>query len=437
MSLDDRVATARSSTASQTAFERSQRVIPGGVNSPARAFRSVGGGPVFIESGAGATIRDIDGNEYLDYILSWGPLIHGHAHPDVLAAIERTAERGTSFGAPTLLETEMAELIVEMVPGVDQVRLVSSGTEATMTALRLARAFTRRDRIVKFTGGYHGHADMLLVQAGSGIATLGLPDSPGVPKGATENTLVAPYNDLGAVQSLFSQYSGEIAAVIVEPVAGNMGLVLPEPGFLDGLRRVTEADGALLIFDEVLSGFRVARCGAVEKYAVQPDLITLGKVIGGGLPLAAYAGKREIMQVVAPAGPMYQAGTLSGNPLAVAAGIATLRKLREPGLFERVEALTARLISGIAYAAADAGVTVQAVQAGTLAGVFFTDRPVRNYDDAMTSDTARFARYFRGMLDRGVYVAPSQFEAIFLSSAHTEPDIDRTIDAAREVLRSL
>jgi glutamate-1-semialdehyde 2,1-aminomutase len=424
-------------TRSEAAFEAAREVIPGGVNSPARAFRGVGGQPLFIASGSGARIRDIDGNEYVDYVLSWGPLILGHAAPPVVEAVRRQAERGTSFGAPTLAETELAELLVELVPGVELVRLVSSGSEATMTALRVARAHTNRDRIVKFSGCYHGHADMLLVQAGSGVATLGLPDSPGVPPGATADTLVAEYNDLTSVERLFAQFPGEVAAVIVEPVAGNMGLVPPEPGFLEGLRALTQQHGAVLIFDEVLSGFRVHPSSAAAKYGVTPDLVTLGKVVGGGLPLAAYGGAREIMQVVAPAGPMYQAGTLSGNPLAVAAGLATLRALREPGLFAAIEARAARLITGIARAAKEAGVPVYTTHCGTLGCVFFNDERVVDWPSAARSDTTRFARYFHALLARGIYVAPSQYEALFLSAAHTDADIARTIEAAAEAMRVL
>jgi len=419
------------------AFERATQVTPGGVNSPVRAFRSVGGQPVFIASGAGAHVRDIDGNEYLDYVLSWGPLILGHAYPAVVEAVSRAAANGASFGAPTEAETELAEMLIGLVPGAEMVRLVSSGTEATMTALRLARAATGRDRIVKFSGCYHGHADMLLVQAGSGVATLGLPDSPGVPAGATANTLVATYNDLASVEELFARFGREIAAIIVEPVAGNMGLVPPVPGFLDGLRDITTRHGALLIFDEVLCGFRAGPRGAAALYGIEPDLVTLGKVIGGGLPLAAYAGKREIMQQVAPAGPMYQAGTLSGNPLAVAAGIETLRAIGEPGVFEALEQATARLIAGFAEAASDAGIPVQTARVGSLFGMFFADRPVHSWDDAATADTDRFGRWFQAMLAQGIYLAPSQFETGFLSTAHTSVDIDRTLEAARSAMRQI
>ena len=423
---------ARSFERSRAAFTAAQRVIPGGVNSPARAFRGVGGGPLFIASGAGARVRDIDGNEYLDYVLSWGPLILGHAEPSVVEAMTRAAANGSSFGAPTLAETELAELLGEMVSGVELVRLVSSGTEATMTALRVARAFTGRAKIVKFSGCYHGHADLLLVQAGSGVATLGLPDSPGVPPGVVADTLVADYNDLTSVARLFDAFPADIAAVIVEPVAGNMGLIPPEPGFLEGLRALTQRHGALLICDEVLTGFRVALGGAAARAGVLPDLLALGKVVGGGLPLAAYAGRREIMEVVAPAGPMYQAGTLSGNPVAVAAGIATLRKLREPGVFEGIEAAAARLIDGLATAAREAGVPVYTTRAGTLGGLFFSEQRVTDWASASRCDTARFARWFHALLQRGVYIAPSQYEALFLSGAHTPADIDATLAAARD-----
>ena len=419
---------------SREAFTAARRVIPGGVNSPVRAFRAVGGEPLFIERGAGSRVYDLDGNAYIDYVLSWGPLILGHADPGVVGAITAAAALGTTYGAPTLGETRLAELVIDLVPGVEMVRLVSSGTEATMSALRLARAVTGRSKIIKFTGCYHGHGDLLLVQAGSGVATLGLPDSPGVPAGATADTLSVPYNDLAAVERAVAAYPGAIAAIIVEPVAGNAGLILPDPGFLDGLRRITTDAGAILIFDEVLSGFRVALGGAAARYGVTPDLVTLGKVMGGGLPLAAYAGPRAIMELVAPAGPMYQAGTLSGNPLAVAAGIATLERLRQPGLFAGIEAKATRLVDGIREAAAAVGIPVQVQQAGTIAGVFFVDQPVHSYEDAKRSDTARFGRFFRGLLERGVYIAPSQFEVAFLSAAHTDADIDATLAAAAAAL---
>jgi glutamate-1-semialdehyde 2,1-aminomutase len=422
---------------SQQAFEAAKEVIPGGVNSPARAFRGVGGQPVFFERGSGSHVWDIDGNEYVDYVLSWGPLILGHAHPDVIEAVTAAAVKGTSFGAPTLAETELAVLIREFYPVAEQVRLVSSGTEATMSALRLARAFTGRPKIIKFAGCYHGHADMLLVQAGSAVATLGLPDSPGVTSGAAGDTIVARYNDLESVESLLKSNPGQVAGIIVEPVAGNLGVVPPEPGFLEGLRRLATDHGALLIFDEVLCGFRVALGGAVALYGVSPDLITLGKVVGGGLPLAAYAGRRDIMHTVAPAGPMYQAGTLSGNPVAVAAGVSTLRQLREPGVFKSIVAKTHRLMSGIRDAANEAGVSVYVTSVGTLGCIFFTDERVTSWDEAARCDTARFSRYFHSLMNQGIYVAPSQYEAIFLSSAHNDADIDLTIEAARSAMRIL
>jgi glutamate-1-semialdehyde 2,1-aminomutase len=420
---------------SRELLEAARRVIPGGVNSPVRAFRAVGGEPPFIARGDGAYLWDADGNRYIDYVLSWGPLILGHAHPAVVAGLAEAAGQGTSYGAPTQLEIELAELVVDMIPGVEMVRFVNSGTEATMSALRLARAHTGRHKIVKFEGCYHGHADMLLVQAGSGVATLGLPDSPGVPPGATQDTLTAPFNDLTAVERLFAEFPGEIAAVIVEPVAGNAGVIPPLDGFLPGLRRLTEDNGALLIFDEVMTGFRVALGGAQALYGIEPDLTTLGKVIGGGLPVGAYGGKRAIMEGVAPAGPMYQAGTLSGNPLAMTAGLITLRELRNPGVFERIVAQTERLCQGIGQAAAEAGIPVYQTQVGTMFSTFFTAGPVTDYASAKGSDTERFGRFFQGMLDRGVYLAPSQFEAGFTSTAHTAAVIDATIEAARGAFR--
>ena len=410
-------------------------VIPGGVNSPVRAFRAVGGEPPFIARGEGAYLEDADGNRYIDYVLSWGPLILGHAHPAVVSALAEATASGTSYGAPTALETELAELVIEMVPSLEMVRFVNSGTEATMSALRLARAYTGRQKIVKFEGCYHGHADLLLVQAGSGVATLGLPDSPGVPPGATEDTLTAPFNDLAAVERLFARFPEEIAAVIVEPVAGNMGVVPPVDGFLAGLRELTEAHGTLLIFDEVMTGFRVALGGAQELYGIDPDLTTLGKVIGGGLPVGAYAGKRAIMETVAPAGPMYQAGTLSGNPLAMTAGLVTLKELCKPGILEDIVAQTRRLCQHIGQAAKEAGVPVYQTQVGTMFCTYFADGPVTDYAGARRSDTAAFGRFFHAMLGAGVYLAPSQFEAGFTSTAHTSEVIDATVDAAQRAFQ--
>ena len=414
-----------------------EKVIPGGVNSPVRAFRAVGGEPPFIARGNGPYLWDEDGNRYVDYVLSWGPLILGHAHPAVVEALCNAASRGTSYGAPTALETELAELVIEMVPSVEMVRFVNSGTEATMSALRLARAYTGRPKIIKFEGCYHGHGDMLLVQAGSGVATLGLPDSPGVPPGAAADTLTAPFNDLSAVEAIFHQFPEEIAAVILEPVAGNMGVVPPVTGFLEGLRSLTEAHGALLIFDEVMTGFRVALGGAQELYGIEPDLTTLGKVIGGGLPVGAYAGKREIMEMVAPAGPMYQAGTLSGNPLAMTAGLVTLRELRQPGVFQALVAQTERLCRGIGQAAAEAGVPVFQTQVGTMFCTYFTEGPVTDYSSAKRSDTAAFGRFFQAMLQAGIYLAPSQFEAGFTSTAHTSDVIEATVTAARSAFQAV
>jgi glutamate-1-semialdehyde 2,1-aminomutase len=417
-------------------FAQANQVIPGGVNSPARAFSAVGGQPLFIQRGEGPYLYDADGNRYVDYVLSWGPLILGHAHPRVAAALKVAVDRGTSYGAPTALETELARLVIEAMPAVEMVRFVNSGTEATMSALRLARAATGRDKIVKFVGCYHGHADCLLVQAGSGVATLGLPDSPGVPAGTARDTITAPYNDLEAVGSAFEGYPGQIAAVIVEPVAGNVGVVPPAKGFLEGLRELTLEHDALLIFDEVMTGFRVAYGGAQALYHIEPDLTTLGKVIGGGLPVGAYAGNRDIMETVAPAGPMYQAGTLSGNPLAMTAGVETLKVLREPGVFDDIEQKAARLAQGIGEAAEAAGVPVFQTRVGTMFSSFFTTEPVTDYDSAKTSDTDRFGRYFQALLERGVYIAPSQFEAGFMSLAHSDEAVEQTVTAAREAFQA-
>jgi glutamate-1-semialdehyde 2,1-aminomutase len=421
---------------SRDLFAAARRVIPGGVDSPVRAFRAVGGQPLFIERGQGPHLFDADGNFYIDYVLSWGPLILGHAYPSVAEALKVAVDRGTSYGAPTALETELAELIIEAMPSVEMVRFVNSGTEATMSALRLARAYTDRDKIVKFEGCYHGHADLLLVQAGSGVATLGLPDSPGVPHEATQDTLTVPYNDLAAVEALFVEYGDQISAVIVEPVAGNMGVVPPAEGFLEGVRRLTRQHGALLIFDEVMTGFRVAHGGAQTLYGIDPDLTTLGKVIGGGLPVGAYAGKRVIMETVAPAGPMYQAGTLSGNPLAMTAGIETLKVLKGEGVWEELERKSARLCEGIGQAAQETGVPVTQTRVGTMFSTFFTSEPVTDYASAKRADTERFGCFFQAMLEQGVYLAPSQFEAGFMSLVHSDNDLARTVEAALVAFRA-
>jgi glutamate-1-semialdehyde 2,1-aminomutase len=415
---------------SRALFAEALTLLPGGVDSPVRAFKAVGGDPLFIQRGEGPWLFDVDGNRYIDYVLSWGPLVLGHAHPRVVAALTEAASRGTSFGAPSPLELELARTVRGLMPSVEVMRFVNSGTEAVMSALRLARAFTGRDKIVKFAGGYHGHADMLLVQAGSGAATLGLPDSPGVPAAVTADTLSCAYNDLEGIERIFAANPGRIAAVIVEPVAGNMGVVLPQPGFLHGLRRVTQADGALLIFDEVMTGFRVHLGGAQALYGVVPDLTTLGKVIGGGLPVGAYGGRRDIMKLVAPSGPMYQAGTLSGNPLAMTAGIVTLQELAVTGVWERLEATARELADGLSRAARSAGVPLQTAYAGSMFGVFFTSEPVKDWESAKKSDTVRFSRYFRRMLEAGVYLAPSQFEAGFVSTAHGPAEVAATLTAA-------
>jgi glutamate-1-semialdehyde 2,1-aminomutase len=413
-------------TRSQQLFERAQGSIPGGVNSPVRAWRGVGGTPPFIVRGDGSHIFDADGNEYIDYIGSWGPLLLGHRHPEILAAITEALTRGTSFGAPTEQEIELAETIRDMVPSMELVRLVNSGTEATMSALRVARGFTGRDLTIKFEGCYHGHVDSLLVKAGSGVATLGLPDSPGVPKGFSDTTITVPFNNSEAVERAFANHGAEIAAIIVEPVCGNMGCIPPAPGFLEALRHLATANGALLIFDEVMTGFRVAPGGAQQLYGIRPDLTTLGKVIGGGLPIAAYGGRREIMSHVAPSGPIYQAGTLSGNPLAVSAGLAMLRHIRShPEIYKQFDQATAELA-----ASAPKGVTVNRV--GSMMTWFFTPAPVTDYDTAKHSETGRFKRFFHAMIERGIYLPPSQFEALFVSTAHSADDLARTVEAARE-----
>ena len=418
-------------------FEEAKHLIPGGVNSPVRACRSVGCSPLFIERAQGSRIFDVDGNSYIDYVGSWGPMILGHRHPEVIKLIEFELSQGTSFGAPTVLEVRLAEMVKEAVPSIDMVRMVNSGTEATMSAIRLARAFTGRDAIVKFDGCYHGHADALLVEAGSGVATLGIPGSPGVPQSFVAHTISLPYNDIEAVTSLMDARGDEIACIIVEPVAGNMGCVPPAEGFLETLRKETEKHGTVLIFDEVMTGFRVAYGGAQALYGITPDLTCLAKIIGGGLPVGAYGGRRDIMENVAPMGTMYQAGTLSGNPLAMAAGVATLKQLKEPGVYEALEQKSSRLAIGLQGAATVVGLPVTFTRVGSMLGMFFTDRPVTNFADAKTSDVKMFAAYYNAMLERGIYLAPSQFEASFVSTAHSEKDIDETVRAAAEVFITL
>lgn len=421
---------------SEELFQEALTLLPGGVDSPVRAFRAVGGKPLFIQRGEGPYLVDVDGNRFIDYVLSWGPLILGHAHPQVIAALSEALTCGTSFGAPSPLEVELAKLVRQFMPDIEMLRFVNSGTEATMTALRLARAFTRRDKFVKFEGCYHGHADLLLVQAGSGVATLGLPDSPGVPAATVADTLVARFNDLDTVAALFERFPQQIAAVIIEPVAGNMGVVPPVEGFLAGLRALTEQQGALLIFDEVMTGFRVHPGGAQALYGIHPDLTTFGKVIGGGLPVGAYGGRREIMELIAPAGPVYQAGTLSGNPLAMTAGIATLNLLKEPGAWEMLEAAASHLEAGIGAAARDAGIPIRQNRVGTMFTTFFSENEPRDWPSVKTCDTARYGRFFRAMLENGVYLAPSQFEAGFVSTVHTPDVIEKTITAAEKAFRA-
>ncbi|PMC37142.1 glutamate-1-semialdehyde-2,1-aminomutase [Bacillus sp. UMB0899] len=421
---------------SESAFKEAQNLMPGGVNSPVRAFKSVGMNPIFMERGKGSKIYDIDGNEYIDYVLSWGPLIHGHSNDTVVEAIKKVVESGTSFGAPTLIENELAKLVIDRVPSIEVVRMVSSGTEATMSALRLARGYTGRNKIVKFEGCYHGHGDSLLIKAGSGVATLGLPDSPGVPEGIAKNTITVPYNDLESIRYAFEQFGEDIAGVIVEPVAGNMGVVPPQPGFLEGLRSITEQYGSLLIFDEVMTGFRVDYGCAQDFYGVTPDLTCLGKVIGGGLPVGAYGGKAEIMQQIAPSGPIYQAGTLSGNPLAMTAGYETLKQLTRESYIE-FQRKADKLEDGLSNAAKEYEIPHTINRAGSMVGFFFTNEDVINYEKAKTSNLEFFAKYYRAMANEGIFLPPSQFEGLFLSTAHTDEDLDRTIEAARKAFSLL
>jgi len=422
---------------SEKLFLEAQKYIPGGVNSPVRAFKSVGGQPLFIHRGQGSKIYDVDGNAYIDYVGSWGPLILGHAAAPVVSALESCLKNGTSFGAPTALEVAMAKKVIEAVPSIEKVRMVNSGTEATMSAIRVARGYTKRSKLIKFEGCYHGHVDHLLVKAGSGVTTLGLPDSPGVTAGATADTISLPFNDLTAVKETLEKQGEEVACIILEPVAGNMGCVPPKPGYLEGLRQLTKEYGVVLIFDEVMTGFRVAYGGAQERYNVTPDLTCLGKVIGGGLPVGAFGGKAEIMDVVAPVGPVYQAGTLSGNPMAMTAGLVTLQALSEPGVYEQLEAKGAKLEAGLKEAAAAAGLNLTFNRVGSMATVFFTSEPVYDFASAKKSNTEMFARFFRAMLKRGVYLAPSQFEAGFISLAHSDKDIEDTITAASEAFKEI
>lgn len=422
---------------SKTLFDEAVKYIPGGVNSPVRAFKSVGGDPIFIKSASGSKLYDVDGNEYIDYVGSWGPMIVGHCNPRVNDAIKRVIDSGTSFGAPTELEIELAKMVIDAVPSIEMVRMVNSGTEATMSAIRLARGHTGRDKIIKFEGGYHGHADGLLVKAGSGAATLGVPDSPGVPADYARNTITVPFNDLETITKAVSAEAENIACIIVEPLPGNMGVIPPKKGFLEGLRELCTKNGIVLIFDEVMSGFRVALGGAQQIFGVTPDLTCLGKVIGGGLPVGAYGGKKELMQQIAPAGPIYQAGTLSGNPLAMTAGIETLKILSEDGTYKQLEERSLQLASGLKEIAEKAGIPTYSTRVGAMFCTFFTDKEVVDYSSATNSDTVRFGKYFINMLENGVNLAPSQFEAGFMSLAHSEDDIAKTLDAAKKSFASL
>lgn len=424
-------------TQSETLFAEALRYIPGGVNSPVRAFRAVGGQPFFVNRAKGARVWDVDGREYIDYVCTWGPSILGHAHPAIIQAIQKTAEHGTSFGIPNPLEVTLARMICQAVPSVQKVRMCNSGTEATMSAIRVARGFTGRDKIIKFAGCYHGHADSLLVKAGSGALTFGHPDSAGVPASFTQHTIVLPFNDVDAVKAAFAANPNQIAGIILEPVPGNAGLYLPRPGYLEFLRQITQANGALLIFDEVMTGFRLALGGAQKIFGITPDLSCFGKIIGGGLPVGSFGGRADIMDILAPLGPVYQAGTLSGNPLAMAAGIAALEELQHSNAYDLLEKLGAQLEAGLRQAAKAANIPVQFVRIGSMFCGYFTSSPVHNLDDALKSDRARFAKYFHGLLSHGVYLAPSQFEAGFISTAHTPQDIDRTIAAATAALRGL
>ena len=431
------VATAFDTRKSDAIFNAAKDLMPGGVNSPVRAFKSVGGQPIVFDHVKGAYAWDVDGNRYIDYVGTWGPAICGHANDEVLEALTAALAKGTSFGAPCALENDLAQVVIDAVPSIEMVRFVNSGTEACLSVQRLMRAYTKRDRLLKFEGCYHGHGDMFLVQAGSGVATLGLPDSPGVPKSVTAQTLTAPYNDLDAVKALFEQYPDDIAGVILEPIVGNSGFIVPDIEFLQGLRDITKQYGSLLVFDEVMTGFRIAYGGVQEKFGITPDLTTLGKIIGGGLPVGAYGGRRDIMEMVAPAGPMYQAGTLSGNPLAMTAGLKTLELLRAPGTYEKLEKTTKKLSDGLLAIAKETNNAACGGSISAMFGLFFTEGPVRNYTDAKKCDLEKFSKFHRGMLERGIYLAPSQFEAGFTSLAHTDKDIDDTLAAAREVMSSL